>query len=112
MKKIIIAFLFISFVSCNNVDLSKPKYQPVSVISNQVSYGTSLDEFLEIAGDRAEKTSESVFNVYYKVHQYNKDYKIVQTTVYMFDKVEMNAGKRKTPYLRNISTTKLIDTSN
>ena len=104
MKKIIITFLFISFVSCNNVDLSKPKYQPVSVITNQVSYGTTLEEFLEIAGDRAEKTSEYSYEIFYEVYQYDKDDNIIKTATFRFDVDRRTTTDEKKYSLDNIST--------
>jgi hypothetical protein len=102
MKKFILFLLLVSFLSCGNVDLSKPKYQPVTVITNQVSHGTLLEEFLEIAGDRAEKTYEDFDEMSYKVYQYNKDDEIVMTAKYRFRKF---TGNKRKFYLSEISST-------
>ena len=56
MKKILLILLFIPIIfSCNNIHLTNPKYQSTSVINNQI--GVTLDDFLLIAGERAEKTA-------------------------------------------------------
>ena len=103
MKKFILFLLLVSFLSCGNVDLSKPKYQPVEVISNQVSHGTLLEEFLEIAGNRAEKTYEDFDAIHYKVYQYNKDDEIVMTTKYKFRR--FTANTKRIFFLSEFSTT-------
>lgn len=107
MKKFILFLLLVSFFSCDNVDLSKPKYQPVTVITNQVSYGTSIEEFLEIAGDRAEKTTEYSYQIRYVVHQYDKDDEIVKTASFYFERERTNTPLNKRKYiLDQIRTTK------
>ena len=58
IKKILLILLFIPIIfSCNNIHLTTPKYQSTSVINNQIEIGVTLDDFLLIAGERAEKTA-------------------------------------------------------
>ena len=72
MKKFILFLLLVSFFSCNNVDLSKPKYQSVSVINDQIKIRMSIPEFLDIAGHRAVKSYEKTGQQYI-VFQYDED---------------------------------------
>ena len=83
MKKFILFLLLVSFFSCNNVDLSKPKYQPVSVINDQIKIRMSIPEFLDIAGHRAVKSYEKTGQQYI-VFQYDEDDNIIMYTSYYF----------------------------
>ena len=85
MKNLLIGLLLVSFFSCNNVDLSKPKYQPVSVINDQIKIRMSIPEFLDIAGHRAVKSYEKVGRQQYLVFQYDEDDNIIMYTSYYFD---------------------------
>ena len=72
MKKSLILLLFISLIfliNCGsfstNINLA-----PVSDVTNQLSVGTHVDEFLKIAGNRAQKELIFARNYYvYRVEQ-------------------------------------------
>ena len=113
MKKLLlIGFLFISFVSCNNIDLKNPKYQNTSAINNQINRGMTIDNFLLIAGERAEKTADyrdsyhKKNTVVYKIYQYDKNDKAIRYTTYIFR--EFYDKKNKSFFsLQEYSTTEI-----
>jgi len=87
MKKILLILLFIPIIfSCNNIDLTNPKYQSTSVINNQIEIGVTLDDFLLIAGERAEKTAayRGGLTITYAIYQYDKNDEIIRYTLYDF----------------------------
>jgi len=72
MKKLLVPLFFISLVSLVNCGpfSTNINLAPVSEVTNQVSVGMHVDEFLKIAGNRAQKELIFARNYYvYRVEQ-------------------------------------------
>ena len=84
MKKLMLLLLFIPLINCGSVS-PNINLAPVSDVTNQVSEGIHVDEFLKIAGDRAQKDEIFARSYYiYRVDQKSSSGYIIDTRFFQF----------------------------